>query len=1074
MYCPYCNSPNSATNAFCGGCGKPLGPTCLACSAVNRLDSRYCEQCGSALTSSELSTPAADEMLRALAASGGERKRLTVIFADIINSTGLIERSDPEDAMRRMQPVIDAMKRAVERYDGVVNKVQGDGIMALFGAPPRPHEDHAVRACAAALAMQTGVAALGDADLKIRTGIHTGVVVIQAVQNSFYLTFDVAGSAAHLASRMEQMAEASEILLTGDTLAATGSFVEAQSLGRRPVRGLSEAVDCYRLIRMRHAPASVIFRSRPHLSPLTARKAELEMLEAELASAAKGEAHVVGIAGEAGTGKSRLCFEFAESCRRRGIRVYEARVHSHARALPYQPVLELLRDYLGIKMAQSADEARLQVANAIARLPNAGEALPLLLDFLGLADANQPAPRLDPSVRKIRLIELVRNIVHSGERTGPVVVLVEDLHWIDPASNDFAEAIADAVVGTTTLLLFNFRPSYAAPWMQRSHYRQMALSPLNTDGVADLLSELLGRHSSLGLVPQQIAQRAHGNPFFIEEMIQSLVERGYLEGERGAYRLVREIEAIPMPTTIETLLAARIDHLDEPTKQVLQCAAVIGREVPLTVLEGVAGLQGVELTQALSRLRHAELLRALEEPALYAFSHPLIQEVCYLSLLRDRRRKIHTEVARAVKAHGAGRWDENASLLAYHLEEAGEMMEAAQATIRAALWVGTHDSAQALRSWKKVHQLLATQPRSDSADYLRMQACIQIMTFGWREGLPVEEAQDLFNEAKELALAAGNIRANAWIHAAFGRNLAVRGSADDYVSRVREAASLAKEAKDSSAEVMLKAVLSQALRLAGHLDEALGANAEATRRIHEISDFDRQLFGFNVERWLTVLRGQILVQRGRFEEARPYLDRMLQSGDDLNDITRHLANVAYVDLAWGQGDKNLAVHHADQASSEATSSGSPYVRVNAQACRGLSNIVLGNFAVAIDELEETLSFARRRNTGLEGEGRILADLANAYRLKGDLANARRTAVEAIDVAGKRAARIPLCIAHIVHGEVLLSDGDVDGAALELTRARTLLEETGAELIAPLVDGFAVKIESYGAARCRDGCAVDAP
>jgi adenylate cyclase len=1059
MHCRYCDSDNSATNAFCEACGKPLGHVCAACGNINRPDSHFCGNCSLPLTAATSSRPSAEEVLRVLSVSGGERKHLTVMFADISNSTGLIDHSDPEDAMHRMQPAIDAMRRAVENYDGVVNKVTGDGIMALFGAP-RPHEDHAVRACAAALAMQASVARLGDPDLKIRVGIHTGVVIVQAVKNSLYQTYDVAGSAAHLAARMEQMGEPGDILLTGDTAAAAQQLVEATSLGRRTVRGLSEPVEVFRLLRVRHAPASVIFRSQPHLSPLTGRAAQFKALEAELASAANGEARVVGVVGEAGSGKSRLCFEFAESCRKRGIRVYEARVMAHGHATPYQPILELLRDYLGIKPVQPPDEARREAAAAIAHLPVANETLLLLLDFLGLTDAARPAPRLDPTVRKMRLIELVRDIVRCGRDQHPVVVLVEDLHWIDAASEEFIEVMADAVIGTSTLLLFNFRYGYAAPWMQRSHYRQVSLSPLNRTETDDLLRDLLGTDSSLALISRHIAERAQGNPFFIEELVHSLIERDDFVGERGAYRLAGGIDAIPLPTTIEALLAARIDHLDEPARQVLQYAAVIGREVPLEILESVTGLSLTDLSEALSRLRRAELLRELPltEAGLHAFCHPLIQEVCYRSLLRERRRKVHTEVARIMKRHFTDRQEERASLLAYHLEEAGELMEAAQATMRAALWIGAQDASQALRTWKKVHQLLSTQPASEPTDYLLMQACLQIMSFGWREGMSAEEAQHWFEEARRLALAAGNMRINAWAHAAFGRNLAVKGSADDYVLRVREALALAIDAKETSVEAMLNALLSQATRLAGHMHEALAVNVEATRRVHEISEIDRQLFNFDVERWLTVMRGQILVLLGRFDEARPYLDRMLQTDIDPNDITLHLVSVAYVDLAWGEHDKALAEHHAERAIAMAADSGSPYVRVNALACRGLSHIISGRFEAAADDLEKALAFARSRKAGLEAEARILAELANAYRLNGELDKAGRTAAEAIYVASARAARIPECLARIVMAEVSLQAGDADRAGLELSKIRALMEETGAKLYQPLMSDLVARFE----------------
>jgi adenylate cyclase len=984
-----------------------------------------------------------------------------VSFADISNSTSLIDNVDPEDAMRRVQPVIDAMRRAVESYEGIVNKVQGDGVMALFGAPV-PHEDHAVRACAAALAIQASVAKLADPDLKVRVGMHTGEVIVQAVVNSLYQTYDVAGSAAHLAARMEQMAEPGDILLTADTVAAARQLIEAVPLGRRPVRGISEMVEVFKLLRLRHAPASVIFRSQSRLSPLIGRAAQLEMLEAELTSAASANPHVVGIVGEAGSGKSRLCFEFTESCRERDFRVYETRVTAHGRATPYQPILELARDYLGIK-SMSPEEARRQVTAALARLPVAADTLSLLLGFLGIADPAQPAANLDPAVRKARLIDLMRTIVRSGLQQKPVVLLIEDLHWIDSASEEFIAAMVDAIVGTTTMLLFNFRNDYIAPWMQRTHYRQISVSPLNQAETEALLTSLLGKDASLALIARNIAERAQGNPFFLEELVHSLVERGDFEGDRGAYHLAGGIDAIPLPSTVEALLAARIDHLDEPARQVLQYAAVVGREAPLAILESVTGLPAADLSEALARLRRVELLRELPltEVGLHAFCHPLIQEVCYRALLRDRRRKIHADVARVIKLQFSDGKEERASLLAYHLEEAGEAVEAAQAYIRAAFWIGTHDASQALRTWKKVHELLVTQPASESADYLRMQACLQILSFGWREGISAEEAQRWFEEARQLALVSGNLRANAWIHAAYGRSLAVRGSADDYVSLAREALALVAGAGDRSVEAMLWAMLSQALRLAGHLEQALEANIEATSRVHEISEFDRQWFGFDVERWLAAMRGQILVSLGRFDEAKPYLERVLQTNLNPNDITLHVASVAYVDLAWGQDDQDLADFHAERAMAMATDSGSPYVRVAALACRGVAHLISQRFEAAVDDLEKALAFARARKAGLEAEARMLADLANAYLLNGNLRRAGRTATEAIEVAMARAARVPECLARIVHAKALSQVGETERAGLELQKARALMEETGAKLYEPAVRELTARIERTG-------------
>ncbi len=958
-----------------------------------------------------------------------------------------------------MQPVLDAMKDAVHRYEGVVNKVQGDGVMALFGAP-RPHEDHGVRGCLAALAMQDSVARLGDPDLSIRVGLHTGEVVVQAVENSLYQTYDATGETVHLASRMEQMSDSGGILLTAETFNAASQFIEAMPLGPRIVRGLPDAVEVLKLTGLKHAPASERFRSGPRPSPLTGRKQELAGLEVELASTMRGEARVVGVVGEAGLGKSRLCFEFTEACRRKGIRVLEARVLAHGRATPLQPVLELLRDFFGIRADEPADSSRQRVMDLLQLRGGFDEILPLLLDFLGLSDPAYPVPKLDSTDRKDQLLHFVRQLVHSKPRDEVVLVLVEDLHWIDPASEQFIEAMVDAIVGTKTLFLLNFRPGLTCSWMQRSHYRQITIAPLETAETKQLMLDLLGDDPSLALLSRNIAERAQGNPFFLEELIHSLVDRGDFDGERGAYRLKGGIDTIPLPSTVQAVLSARIDRLEDTSRQVLQTAAVIGREVSVAILQQVSNLQQTKMSEALWQLRRAELLYEVppSDQGLHAFRHPLIQEVAYRSLLNERRRELHGTVARAVQEFYKDRADETAGLLAFHFDQAGELLQAAQANARAAIWVGANDPSQALRTWKKVRELLHAISRDPSTDFLRMMACGQIVNFGWREGMSPEEAGSYFEEAKELALASGNVRANALIHAGYGRILAAGGSADQYVAKIREAEALAGESTDPSLKVTLKAILCHALRLSGFMIEALAVNTEAIEHADEIGQFDRQMLGFDIEPWLMAMRGQTMVMLGRGEEARTYLDQVIAMDAAHVDVTHHvIPSLAYVELAWAANNRTLAEQHAERAFSMAMKSGIPYLRVYAQACRGLAHIVAGRLDEAVKDLVDALGFARRRKAGLENEARILADLANAYLVKGELSSAISAAMEAIGIASARHARVAECLARIVHSKALRAfKGGVE-AGQELIRAEALMQETGAALYAPLLQGAKAEI-----------------
>lgn len=1059
MQCLRCGRQNKATNEYCEGCGASLQITCEACGHLNGPTSRFCGKCSAALSSAaaDANDQSWQHVLKSLHAKGGERKRLTILFADVRNSTSLIDSlGDPELGMRRLQPVLDVMNESVRRYDGVVNKAQGDGVMAMFGAP-RPHEDHAVRGCLAALAMQEGVKRLNDADLQIRVGVHTGEVIVQAIEHGIYRTYDAAGANVHLANRLEQMAEPGDALVSKDAYTSARQFVEVESLGEQAVRGLAAPVGIFKLRGLKHAPSSGVFRSGKRLSPLTGRREHSSAFALELDSTARGDGRVVGVVGEAGIGKSRLCFEFAEDCRKKGIRVFEARVLAHGRATPFQPVLELLRDYFGLRAEEPAAASRARVAERLAGLPVSEQVSRVLLDLLGVGDPLQPALKLDPKVRKAQLLDFVGTLVRSSPRDSATVVLIDDLHWIDAASEEFVEALADAVVGTTTLLVVNFRPGFAAPLMQRSHYRQINIAPLGPVDAQTILQDYFGSDPSLALLSRNIIERAHGNPFFLEELMSALVERGDFEGEQGAYRLKGGLDTIPLPTTVQAVVAARIDRLDDGAKQVLEVASVVGREISIAILDQVAGLPPSELSEAIGQLRRAELLYDVPpfEHRLLAFRHPLIQEVAYRSLLSERRREHHAAVAQAIEKLFKDRAEERASLLAYHWEQAGDPIKAAQQNVRAAIWVGTNDPSQALRSWKKTRELLLDQPPSQSTSYLKMMACGQIVNFGWREGISAADAQIYFEEARQLALDAGDMRANALIHAAYGRILANGGSADEYVARVREAKAIADAGDNTSVQVTLKAILCHALRLSGRMSEALQMNLEASARVSEIGKSDRQTLGFDVEVWLTAMRGQTLVMLGRGDEARPLLDQIIAlDGSQVDAIHYVIPSLAYVDLAWARFDPAMAQQYADRAFSLAIKSGNPYLRVYAQACRGLAHMTAGRLYSAIEDLSAALDFARTRKAGLENEARILADLANAHRLNGDRDTALSTVDEAIRVACERHARVPECFARFVRADLLLRSR-VEGLAREgseeLARAKSLVAETGALIFQTFID-----------------------
>ncbi|MCW5750995.1 MAG: AAA family ATPase [Alphaproteobacteria bacterium] len=990
----------------------------------------------------------AGELITSRSVLEGERKFVTILFADLADSTRLIENLDPEEAARRLDLVIATMREAVGRFEGLVNKVQGDGVMAIFGAP-KPLEDHAVRACCAALWMRQAMRAEALQDLAIRIGIHSGEVVLRAVSNDLTANLDAFGIAAHVASRMQQAAGRSEIVLTQATLRAARRHVEVADPRAEMVRGLSEPVQTFRLVGLRQARASQQFRAGRNLAPFVGRAAEMAELRKALAEAGRGVAQVICVQGEAGVGKSRLIYEFIESCRAAGLPVLEARATAHGQVRPFGALLELLRDVFEMRPGEDAADAQVRLSGRLGAFDPAlaGEAA-FLLDFMGIGGETPGGTAGDPAARRERLFALLGRLIAAAARERTLVILIEDLHWLDGSSAAFLEALGDVLPGRRILLLATCRPGAGA--LERLGARRIALRPLEPAEVADLLSGLLGPDPSMAEIAGRIAERAGGNPFFNEELVRACAETGAIRGGPGRYAARGEPVAIRLPPTIQALLGARIDRLGEADKRLLQVAAAIGREFPRDVLQRAAALASAPLTEALIRLADGDFIRE-QSPSgeVWAFKHPLIQETAYGALLAERRRELHGRVAEAI-AELRGSAPENAGLVAHHWELAGEGHRAAVSMIQAALWIGTRDSARALQDWRRARELLLPQAADPQVKYLLMMAAGQIVNFSWREGIAAADAESCFREAEGLARELGDFRALTLIVAAYGRLLAASGSADDYVARIDEAMGYLGNRPDASLRATLKAVRCHALRLAGRLPEALREADEALAEAGRIRPAEQLMLGFNVAVWLLGLRAQALVLLGRGAEAREAASRMLARPEgELDDTLAAQAHAALADLSLIEGDAAAQGLHAAALLGIAERSASSYLRVHALAAHGAALLGAKRAPEAVAQLAQALALARERRTGLEIEPRLLADLALANARAGNRAAALDCAMQARRMAEARRARVAACYAALICAR-LDSDGDPATASRRLRSAEDEAGRLGCEALPRLV------------------------
>ena len=620
-------------------------------------------------------THLAEKILTTRHALEGERKQVTVLFADLKGSTELIRDLDPEQTQTLLDPALHAMMDAVHRYEGTVNQVMGDGIMALFGAP-LAHEDHAARACYAALAMQDALRRYADEvrrthglPVQMRVGLHSGDVVVRAIGNDLHMDYSAVGLTTVLAARMEQLATPGSILLTAATLRLVEGLVQVTSLGPVPVKGMDEPVEVFELVgasAIRRRLQATVARG---LTRFVGRQTELAALHQALERAGVGHGQVVALLGEAGVGKSRLVYEVVHSHRTQGWLVLESASVSYGKATPYFPVLDLLKRYVQVEDRDDTRTIRARVTGQVLTLDTAlQETIPALLALLDALPEESPFLTLDPPQRRRRTLDGLKRVLLRESQVQPLLLVFEDLHWIDSETQALLDSLVESLPTARLLLLVNYRPEYQHGWGSKTYYTQLRLDPLPPVSAHELLHALLGDDPSLAPLTQLLIARTEGNPFFLEESVRTLVETGVLLGTRGAYRLVQPVESLQVPATVQAILAARIDRLSPEEKRLLQTAAVLGMEVPLPLLQAIAELPEETLQRSLTHLQAAEFLyetRLFPEHA-YTFKHALTHEVAYRSLLQERRRALHARIVEALETLASERLADHVERLADH------------------------------------------------------------------------------------------------------------------------------------------------------------------------------------------------------------------------------------------------------------------------------------------------------------------------------------------------------------------------------------------------------------------------
>jgi len=1012
MKCPRCQHKNEAGAKFCEECAAPLTRTCGNCGRQLSPSAKFCPECAhptglapTAPTAPRFASPEsytpkhlAEKILNSKAALEGERKQVTVLFADMKGSMELIADRDPEEARKLLDPVLERMMDAVHRYEGTVNQVMGDGIMALFGAP-LACEDHAVRACYAALRMQETVKRYADGlrrtegiAIQIRVGLNSGEVVVYSIGSDLHMDYTAVGQTTHVAARMEQMALPGSILLSAETLALAEGYVEVKPLGPLPVKGLAAPLEVHELTRAAMIRSRFQAAAARGLTRFVGRESELDQLRQALERAGAGHGQVVAVMGEPGVGKSRLYWEFTHSHRALGWLVLESSSVSYGKATNYLPIIDLLRAYFSIEHADDIRKIGEKVTGKLLSLDRQLE--PCVSPIMWLLDVpveDETWARLDPPQRRQRILDWVKRLLLRESQVQPLMVLFEDLHWIDAETQALLDSLVESLPTARLLLLVNYRPEYGHGWGSKTYYRQLQIDPLRPESAEALLDALLGSDATLAPVKRLVIDRTEGNPFFIEESIRALIETGVLAGERGAYRLTRVVQGLQVPATAQAMLAARIDWLGPEDKRLLQAAAVIGTDVPFELLQAVADEPEDRLRRGLAQLQATEFLyeTRLFPDLEYSFKHALTHEVAYGSLLANRRRDLHARIVGTIERLHPDRLAEQVERLAHHALR-GEVWDKAvtylwQAGTKAA---GRSANREAVACFEQALMALEHLPESretkEQAIDLRLdlrQSLFALTEYG--------RVLDHLREAESLAITLGDQRRLGFVSILMTIHFWTTGDPERAVEFGQHAFAIAEALGDFALQVGTNWRLGLVYYTMGNYPQAIAHFTRAMSSLEgDLTYYER----FAMPRLPSVfsrsLFARCLAERGGFGEAIARGEegvRIAESVDDASSLISAFSGLGFVYLR--KGDVQKAVFLLQRGLELGKAANIPLLLPTSDL--GSAYALSGRVTEALPLLEHAVEGRRA------GQAIRVANLSEGYLLVGRMEDASQAAQRAL-------------------------------------------------------------------------------
>jgi class 3 adenylate cyclase/tetratricopeptide (TPR) repeat protein len=708
MKCQNCKSVNESEAKFCSQCGNKLDVPCSKCGKTNQPESKFCIECGHPLsdtakpTSKDLTIDEklakiqkylpgniTEKILSQRNRIEGERKQVSVLFTDMAGYTTMSEKLDAEEVYSLMDQVYEILIHKVTEYGGTVNEFTGDGIMALFGAPIAL-EDAPQRAIRASLAIHREIVQFnermsrekpGHTPLRMRAGIHTGPVVVGTVGNDLRVTFTAIGDTVNLASRMETLAEPGSTCVSEDTFKLTEGLFRFEGLGEKEIKGKEKPIKIYRVIAPSTSRTRFDVSAERGLTPFVGRERERELLLDAFERAQQGRGQAVSIVSEAGMGKSRLLYEFRKAILNEDVTFLEGKCLSFGRGVAYQPITDILKSNFDIREDDWDPVIRKKVQQGLQTITvEEAPATPYLLELLSAKDSGVEKIQLSPEGKKDRTMETLKKIVLKGSEIRPLILAIEDLHWIDKTSEDVLKYLLESIPGARILLIFTYRPEFLPTWGARSYHNQLLLNRLSNRESLLMAQHILDTEQLETALEEVILEKTEGIPFFVEEFIKSLKDLGFIERKEATYRIAKALQTVRIPSTIQDIILARVDALPDGAKELLQVGSLIEREFSYRLIKAAMHLPEEELFRRLSVLKDAELLyeRGVFPDSTFVFKHALTREVVYDTLLEKKKKELHIDIGIAIEGVYKDNLEEMVSALAEHFDLGGDYEKAAQ------------------------------------------------------------------------------------------------------------------------------------------------------------------------------------------------------------------------------------------------------------------------------------------------------------------------------------------------------------------------------------------------------------